>query len=84
VVQPGLKGLDLSGAEAASRVADWGSGERTRVVVMNIAAGGSTGVSRQPNGIVACSLDALGATAEGAFVPWLEGQLTLLGSAIGK
>ena len=84
VVQPGLKGLDLSGAEAASRVADWGSGEETRVVVVNVAPGGSTGVSRQSNGIVACSLDALGATAEGDFVPWLEHQLTLLGSAIGK
>ena len=84
MVQPDLKGLDLSGAEAASRVADWGSGERTRVVVVDIAAGGSTGVSRQSNGIVVCSLDVLGATAEGAFVPWLEGQLALLGSAIGK
>jgi ABC-type Zn uptake system ZnuABC Zn-binding protein ZnuA len=84
VVQPDLKGLDLSGADAASRIANWGSGEKTRVVVVNIAAGGSTGVSRQPNGIVVCSLDALGATAEGAFVPWLEGQLALLGSAIGK
>jgi ABC-type Zn uptake system ZnuABC Zn-binding protein ZnuA len=84
VVQPGLKGLDLSGAEAASRVADWGSGEKTWVVVVNVAPGGSTGVVRQSNGIVVCSLDALGATAEGAFVPWLEHQLTLLGSAIGK
>jgi ABC-type Zn uptake system ZnuABC Zn-binding protein ZnuA len=84
VVQPGLKGLDLLGAEATSRVADWGSEEKTRVVVVNVAPGGSTGVSRQSNGIVACSLDALGATAEGAFVPWLEHQLTLLGSAIGK
>ena len=84
VVQPDLKGLDLSGADAASRIADWGSAEKTRVVVVNIAAGRSTGVSRQPNGIVVCSLDALGATAKGAFVPWLEGQLGLLGSAIGK
>jgi ABC-type Zn uptake system ZnuABC Zn-binding protein ZnuA len=84
VVQPDLKGLDLSGAEAASRVAGWGSGAKTKVVVVNVAPGGSTGVSRQLNGIVACSLDALGATAKGAFVPWLEGQLTLLGSAIGK
>jgi ABC-type Zn uptake system ZnuABC Zn-binding protein ZnuA len=84
VVQPGLKGLDLLGTEATSRVADWGSEEKTRVVVVNVAPGGSTGVSRQSNGIVACSLDALGATAEGAFVPWLEHQLTLLGSAIGK
>ena len=84
VVQPDLKGLDLSGAEAASRVAGWGSGAMTKVVVVNVAPGGSIGVSRQLNGIVACSLDALGATAKGAFVPWLEGQLTLLGSAIGK
>lgn len=84
VVQPGLKGLDFSGAEAASRVADWGSGEKTRVVVVNVAPGGSAGVSQQSNGIIACSLDALGATAEGVFVPWLEHQLTLLGSAIGK
>ena len=84
VVQPDLKGLDLSGAEAASRVAGWGSGAMTKVVVVNVAPGGSTGVSRQLNGIVACSLDALGATAKGVFVPWLEGQLTLLGSAIGK
>jgi ABC-type Zn uptake system ZnuABC Zn-binding protein ZnuA len=84
VVQPGLKGLDLLGADAASRVAEWGSGEKTQVVVVNVTPGGSTGVSRQSNGIVACSLDALGATAEGAFVPWLEHQLTLLGSAIGK
>lgn len=84
VVQPGLKGLDLSGAEAASRIIDWGSGEKTRVVVVNVAPGVSTGVSRQANGIVVCSLDALGATAKGAFVPWLEQQLTLLASAIGK
>lgn len=84
VVQPALKGLDLSGAEAASIVADWGSEQKTRVVVVNVAPGGATGVSRQDNGIVACTLDALGATAEGAFVPWLEDQLTLLGSAIGK
>jgi len=84
LVQPGLKGVDLSGAEAASRVADWGSREKTEVVVVNVTPGGSTGISRQSNGIVVCSLDALGATAEGAFVPWLEGQLTLLGSAIGK
>ncbi|MHB8105979.1 MAG: metal ABC transporter solute-binding protein, Zn/Mn family [Candidatus Cryosericum sp.] len=84
VVQPDLKGLDLSGTDAAARVSDWGSREKTRVVVVDIMAGGSTGVSRQPNGIVVCHLDALGATAEGAFVPWLEGQLGLLGSAIGK
>ena len=85
VVQPGLKGLDLSGAEAASRVADWGSaredpGRRRECRCLEAA----TGVIRQENGIVACTLDALGATAEGAFVPWLEDQLTLLGSAIGK
>ncbi|HEY5001176.1 MAG TPA: zinc ABC transporter substrate-binding protein [Candidatus Cryosericum sp.] len=84
VVQPGLKGLDLSGAQAASRVAEWGSGEKTQVVVVNVSPGGSTGVSRQSNGIIACRLDAVGATAEGTFVPWLEQQLTLLGSAIGK
>lgn len=84
VVQPGLKGLDLSGTEAALRVADWGSVEKTQVVVVNVAPGASTGVNRQANGIVVCSLDALGVTAEGAFVPWLEHQLTLLGSAIGK
>jgi ABC-type Zn uptake system ZnuABC Zn-binding protein ZnuA len=84
VVQPGLKGLDLLGADAASRVVEWGSAEKTQVVVVNVTAGGSTGVSRQSNGIVVCSLDALGTTAEGAFVPWLEDQLTLLGSAIGK
>lgn len=84
LVQPDLKGLDLSGAEAASRVADWGSEEKTRVVIVNIATGGSAGVSRQPNGIVVCSLDALGATAKGTFVPWLEAQLALLASAIGK
>ena len=84
VVQPGLKGLDLSGADVASRVADWGAGEKTGVVVVNVAPGGSVGVNHQANGIIVCSLDALGATAEGAFVPWLESQLTLLGSAIGK
>jgi ABC-type Zn uptake system ZnuABC Zn-binding protein ZnuA len=84
VVQPGLKSFDLSGADAASRVADWGSGEKTQVVVLNVAPGVSTGVSRQSNGIVVCSLDALGATAKGDFVPWLEGQLTVLGSAIRK
>jgi len=84
LVQSDLKGLNLSGTDAASRVADWGSGEKTRVVVVNIAAGGSAGVSRQPNGIVVCSLDALGATAKGTFVPWLEAQLVLLASAIGK
>ena len=84
VLQPGLKGLDLSGTEAALKVADWGAGEKTRVVVVNVAPGGGVGVSHQPNGIVVCSLDALGRTAEGAFVPWLEGQLTLLGSSIGK
>lgn len=84
VVQPALKGLDLSGAEAASRVADWGSEQKTRVVVVDVAPGGTTGLSRQENGIVACTLDALGVTAKGAFVPWLEEQLTLLGSAIGK
>ncbi len=84
LVQPGLKGLDLSGTEAASSVADWGSVGNTRVVVVNIATGGTVGVIRHENGIVACSLDALGATAESGFVPWLEGELTLLGSAIGK
>ena len=84
VVQPGLTGLDLLGADAVLRVAEWGSGEKTQVVVVNVTPGGSTGVSRQSNGIVVCSLDALGTTAEGAFVPWLEDQLTLLGSAIGK
>lgn len=84
IVQPGLKGLDLSGAEAASRVVGWGSQEKTRVVVVNVSPGGSTRVSRQANGLVVCSLDALGATDEGAFVPWLEHQLTLLSSAIGK
>ncbi|MHC1679378.1 MAG: metal ABC transporter solute-binding protein, Zn/Mn family [Candidatus Cryosericum sp.] len=84
VVKPGLTGLDLLGADAVLRVAEWGSGEKTQVVVVNVTPGGSTGVSRQSNGIVVCSLDALGTTAKGAFVPWLEDQLTLLGSAIGK
>ncbi|MCX6097760.1 MAG: zinc ABC transporter substrate-binding protein [Caldiserica bacterium] len=84
LVQPGLKGLDLTGAEAASRVANWGSGEKTQVVVVNVVPGGSTGVVRQSNGVVVCNLDALGATADGPFVSWLEGELTLLGSAIGK
>jgi ABC-type Zn uptake system ZnuABC Zn-binding protein ZnuA len=84
VVQSGLTGLDLLGADAVLRVAEWGSGEKTQVVVVNVTPGGSTGVSRQSNGIVVCSLDALGTTAKGAFVPWLEDQLTLLGSAIGK
>ena len=84
LVQSDLKGLNLSGTDAASRVADWGSGEKTRVVVVNIASGGSARVNRQPNGIVVCSLDALGATAKGTFVPWLEAQLALLASAIGK
>lgn len=84
VVQPGLMGFDLLGAEAASRVVGWGSSGKTQVVVVNVPSGGRTGVSRQSNGIVVCSLDALGATAEGDFVSWLEHQLMLLGSAIGK
>jgi len=84
LVRPGLKGLDLSGAEAAASIADWGSTGNTRVVVVNIAAGGAVGVIRHENGIVACNLDVLGVTAESSFVSWLEGDLTLLGSAIGK
>lgn len=84
VIQPDLKNLDLQGAEAASKVIEWGSGEKTQVVVVDVAHEGITGVSRQLNGLTVCTLDALATTAEGGFVPWLEDQLTLLGSAIGK
>src|SRR5450756_1924933 len=84
VVQPGLKGLDLSGADAASLVADWGTGEKTQVVVLNVAPEGSGRVGRQATIIGDCSRYALAGRAKGRFVPWLEGQLTLLGLAIGK
>lgn len=82
VVRPGLKGLDLAGTEAAVRVKEWGSGDKTMVVVINVDAGENTGIDRQANGIVVCRLDASGATAQGDFVSWLEHQLETLGSAM--
>lgn len=84
VVQSSLKNLDLTSSEAASTIRAWGAAERTRVVVMNVASGISTNVDLPVNGLVVCHLDPLATSAGGAFVPWLEGQLTLLGSALAK
>ncbi len=83
VVQGVLKDLDLSSSNAASTVMTWGGRERTHVVVMNIGPGESPSVARLSNGLVICRLDPLGVSADGTFVSWLEGQLTLLGSALG-
>lgn len=83
LVQPRLKGLDLATLEAAVQVKEWGATARTTVVVINVGVGETTGIDRQSNGLVVCRLDASGATAQGEFVPWLEHQLELLGSAIG-
>ncbi|MHB8070788.1 MAG: metal ABC transporter solute-binding protein, Zn/Mn family [Candidatus Cryosericum sp.] len=83
VVQSGLKNLDLLGADAASTIMAWGSGEKTHIAVLNIVPGDATSVDRLPNGLVICRLDPLGTSANEGFVPWLEGQLTLLGSGLG-
>jgi ABC-type Zn uptake system ZnuABC Zn-binding protein ZnuA len=83
VVQSALKSLDLAGPVAAATITAWGSGEKTHIAVVNVVPGSSTGVNRLPNGLVICRLDPLGMSADGGFVSWLEGQLTLLGSALG-
>lgn len=82
MIEPGLKGLDLSGAEAGTLVAKWGSGEKTMVVVVNAVGSESTGVEREANGIVVCRLDSTGTMAQGDFVAWLRHQLETLGSAL--
>jgi ABC-type Zn uptake system ZnuABC Zn-binding protein ZnuA len=83
MVQSALKSLDLAGPDAASTIMAWGSGEKTEVVVVNVAPGESTGVDRSSNGLIVCRLDPLGTSTDGPLVSWLEGQLTLLGSALG-
>lgn len=84
VVQSSLKNLDLTSSEVASTIMAWGAAEKTHVVVMNVASGVGTNVDRPSNGLVVCHLDPLATSASGAFVPWLEGQLTLLGLALAK
>lgn len=84
VVQKPLASLDLASADAASMITTWGAAEKTHVVVVNVAPGTGTSVGRPPNGLVICYLDPLGAGAGSDFVPWLEGQLTLLASALAK
>jgi ABC-type Zn uptake system ZnuABC Zn-binding protein ZnuA len=84
IVQSSLKNLDLTSSEAASAITAWGAAEKTHVVVMSVASGIGTNVDRLSNGLVVCYLDPLATSAGGAFVPWLEGQLTLLGSALAK
>jgi hypothetical protein len=84
VVQKSLANLDLTSSDAASMVTAWGAAEETHVVVVNVAPGTGTSVGRPSNGLVICYLDPLGADAGVEFVPWLEGQLTLLASALAK
>jgi ABC-type Zn uptake system ZnuABC Zn-binding protein ZnuA len=84
VVQKSLANLDLTSSDAASTIAAWGAAEKTHVVVTNVVPGTGTGVDRPSNGLVICHLDPLGVDAGVEFVPWLEGQLTLLASALAK
>ena len=83
IVRSALKTLDLGSTDAAATITAWGAAEATRVAILGLPSGGSPGIDQRIKGAVVCYLDAMGKTASGSFVSWLEGQLTLLGSALG-
>lgn len=83
IVRSALKTLDLGSTDAAATITAWGAAEATRVAILGLPSGVSPGIDQRIKGAVVCYLDAMGKTASGSFVSWLEGQLTLLGSALG-
>lgn len=83
VVQSALKTLDLGSTDAAATITAWGAAEATHVAILDLSPEGSLGIDQRIKGAVVCYLDAMGKTASDSFVSWLEGQLTLLGSALG-
>ena len=83
VVQSALKTLDLGSTDTAATITAWGAAEATHVAILDISPEGRLGIDQRIKGAVVCYLDAMGKTASDSFVSWLEGQLTLLGSALG-